>query len=99
MEEPMAEQYGPLEQFLRATPAHLNEVILSFDQIEQLLGRRLPASATDHRPWWANQQDPSSHSHALAWMHAGFNAGPVDRENRWVRFHRQEDRRQDQQEG
>lgn len=44
------------------------EVVLSFDEIDDLVGS-LPASARNHRAWWANSR--SGHSHAAAWLETG----------------------------
>lgn len=59
-------------------------IVLSFAEIERILGRTLPASARKHRAWWSNELS-GSHSHARAWMDSGwhitgvdFNAGRVE---------------------
>ena len=50
----------------------------TFREIESILGFRLPASARRHRPWWANQSGGRGHSHALAWITAGWETAKVD---------------------
>ena len=44
-------------------------------------------SATKHRAFWANDQE-GYHSHAQAWMGAGYRVAYVDREAKIVRFER-----------
>ena len=44
------------------------EVTLSFDEIKEIIGFKLPDSAFRHRPWWAN----GGHSQCRAWMNAGW---------------------------
>ena len=71
---------------------HLNKrngraEILSFEDIEGIIGRSLPQSAVKHRSFWANDwQD--HHSHARSWMRAGYRVAYVDREQKVVRFER-----------
>lgn len=78
-------KYGPLN-------AHLNRrrgrpEMLSFEEIEQIIGKELPQSATKHRSFWANDNQ-DHHSHARAWMNAGYRVAWVDRKDRVVRFER-----------
>jgi hypothetical protein len=56
-------KYNTLYSFLRDTDDE--EVELSFEQIEEVLGFSLPASAWKHRSWWAND---ISHTQAKAWL-------------------------------
>lgn len=64
--------YAPLER--RLAQADQDAVTLSFDEIERLLGRKLPQSAYDERikrQWWANTD---THSQAKAWLKTGRKA-------------------------
>lgn len=61
---------------------------LSFAQIEDWLGERLPASAREHRAWWAN--DPS-HAQARAWMASGWRSQDVDLASETLRFRRHQE--------
>lgn len=64
--------YSPLQQRL-ANATHAS-VTMSFEEIEQILGRKLPPSAYDEqikRQWWANTD---THSQARAWLRAGRKA-------------------------
>ena len=55
--------YGSLREHLDLLRA--NRVSFSFVELEDLLGRVLPASARQHRAWWANDL---THSHARSWL-------------------------------
>ena len=56
-----------------------SEVTLTFDDIEGLLGDALPASAREHRGWWANEMRPDSrHVQCRAWMETGWFVERVD---------------------
>mgnify|MGYP000885736550 CR=1 FL=1 len=63
--------YQPLQHHL-ATAAETT-VVMSYSEIEHLLGRRLPPTAYGQhmRQWWANTE---THSQALAWLRAGRKA-------------------------
>jgi hypothetical protein len=63
-------KYDPLKRHLDGRPR--GEFTLRFDEIESVLGFKLPKSAV--RPqWWANVTG-SSHPHSQAWQAAGFDA-------------------------
>ncbi len=67
--------YQPLCDHLQTVDAFRLE--LSFADIERILGRTLPASARKHRAWWSNERS-GTHSHARAWMDAGWHVASVD---------------------
>ena len=70
--------YQPLQQYLSSQQDA--SVVMSYDQIERVLGRRLPPTARGNakRQWWANTE---THSQALAWLRANRRAKiDVDRE-------------------
>jgi len=73
----MGSKYEPLAEFLRNQAAGARSVSLSFKEIEKLIGAKLPSSAYRHRAWWANEQASNSHSHAKAWLSAGFRVENV----------------------
>ena len=60
-------------------------IILTFEQIEEIIGDKLPDSATKYRPWWGNEKDTISRQ-CNAWMDAGWEVDRVDLKNRIVRF-------------
>lgn len=64
--------YAPLQRRLSTSPQPV--VRLSFEEIEQVLGRKLPSSARNariKRQWWANTE---THVQARAWLTAGRRA-------------------------
>lgn len=61
--------------------------MLAFEDIEAIIGKPLPQSATKHRSFWANDNQ-AHHSHARAWMGAGYRVAYVDRDQKVVRFER-----------
>lgn len=78
-------KYGALQ-------SHLNRrngkpEMLTFEDIEDIIGKPLPVSAVRHRSFWANDNQ-EHHSHARAWMGAGYRVAYVDREQKVVRFER-----------
>lgn len=60
-------------------------VTLGFDEIEELTGSRLPASAHKHRAWWANTE---THTQALAWIRNGWIVSEADLEAGAITFAR-----------
>lgn len=82
---------GPSASSYAAIGTHLKELegpeaTLSFDEIESIIGRPLPASAHRHRAWWANTD---THSQALTWLSAGWKVEAADLESQEVTFVRE----------
>ncbi len=75
-------KYDALGEYLESQPATMSSVTLEFQQIERILGFDLPASAREHRPWWANTV---SHSYTV-WLEAGWETSKVDMTSGWVTF-------------
>ena len=69
-------KYAPLHRFLKNIPG--SEWRATFDEVERVLGFKLPNSARAHRPWGAYQGQRGGHSHALAWEMAGWKTSQVD---------------------
>ena len=67
-------KYAALKQFLAGQ--RFDEIPMSFAEVETVIGRPLPMSAVQHRPWWANEA--RGHVHAKAWLDAGFATSQVD---------------------
>jgi len=65
----MPREYAPLHSYLDQRYASL--VVLSFEQVESLLGFALPAAARADRAWWT-----SSGGHTSAWATARRSATP-----------------------
>ncbi|MBR0724136.1 DUF7662 domain-containing protein [Bradyrhizobium manausense] len=77
--------YDPLQRKLKSVrePA----VRLTFSEIEEILGRPLPASAYKYSAWWDNEKSRPGHAHSFAWLDAGFKAR-VSMKKRTVEFNR-----------
>ncbi|MBE7435437.1 MAG: hypothetical protein HS100_16095 [Anaerolineales bacterium] len=80
----MTDKYLKLEHFLRDLPPSQNEVTLSFEQVERIIGNTLPPSAYKYQAWWANSR--GSHVEAEAWLNAGWRVETVNLREKWVRF-------------
>jgi hypothetical protein len=77
-------KYAPLTQFLRRQSRPV--VRMSFDEIERVIGTKLPPSATYHRAWWSN--NAQNNVMTKAWRDAGFESEDVDMKGRRVAFRR-----------
>jgi len=77
--------YDPLKRFLSLAHERENHIVLTLDQIEMIISRKLPASARNYPAWWS---DPSSHPQVKGWSEIGWKAelhsekGKID----WVTF-------------
>lgn len=76
-------KYDPLHVFLVKHQA--DEVTLTFSEFEQILDASLPPSTYKYREWWANERE-GMHTHAHAWMEAGWVVDTVNLSEKWVRF-------------
>jgi hypothetical protein len=65
-------EYRSLYTYLERRYASV--VVLTFEQIEALLGFPLPGSARTELEWWSDIVDPQRHS--SAWTGAGRTAAP-----------------------
>jgi len=77
-------KYESLSQFLASAQGATKR--LSFAEIERILGFKLPKSAYKHEAWWSN--NATGHSHARAWLEAGWRTEGVDLAGRKVTFQR-----------
>jgi len=68
-----SKKYRKLSALLAS--ANGKPVSMSFSEIEEVLGFELPASAREHRAFWANTE---SHSIALSWLSEGYKTMVVD---------------------
>ncbi len=64
----MATKYEPLRRWLELQST--NRLRVTFGELEQVLGFKLPRSARELAQWWANVR--GSHVQASAWMDAGW---------------------------
>jgi len=80
----VSHKYAPLAEFLR----HQSRAVvrMSFDEIERVIGTKLPPSATQHRAWWSN--NAQNNVMTRAWKEAGFESEDVDMKARRVAFRR-----------
>jgi len=77
-------KYEPLPQFLTSKDGSTHR--MSFEQIERVLGFKLPNSAYEHEAWWSN--NATGHSHSRAWLSAGWRTQDVDLAGHKVTFQR-----------
>ncbi|RYY73274.1 MAG: hypothetical protein EOO52_17845 [Gammaproteobacteria bacterium] len=83
--QPEFKKYLPLEEWFAHQPKRLKEIELSFDQVEEILGAPLPASATKLQTWWTNFH-PKIQSHRTAWLNNGWIVAKFDLAARRVKF-------------
>jgi len=68
--------YDPLNQNLKSAVG--DKLIVSFEQIEAILCRALPASAHKYQAWWSNEQaDDTGHIQCRSWLSAGSRQAPT----------------------
>lgn len=75
-------KYDKLSKYLAAMDKP--ELQLSFADVEKVLGFSLPRSAYQYPAWWAN--DETGHSHAAAWLSAGWKTENVNVSHRQVKL-------------
>lgn len=76
-------KYEPLKRHLESLFSR-GEVRLGFAEIEHILHFSLPRSAYTHQAWWSNTR--LGHSHAAAWLDAGWKTAALDLAARQVSF-------------
>ncbi len=67
-------RYDRLKEYLRQRAGQ--RIAITFAEIEEVLGRPLPASARRHRAWWSN--NPTNNVMTNAWLEAGYRTADVD---------------------
>jgi hypothetical protein len=75
-------KYEPLGKFLRQQGSQL--VAMKFEDIERIVGLKLPESSRQHRAWWSN--NPNNNVMTKVWLDAGFETEQVDIEGRRLVF-------------
>jgi DNA-binding transcriptional regulator YiaG len=73
-------KYEPLYLYLRRSGKE--ELVLTFSEIEKMIGTSLPPSAYS-RGWWSNRGDALQ---ASAWMEAGYHVAGIDLEKEHITF-------------
>ena len=77
-------KYEPLGAFLRSQGKSL--VPMTFEEIEQVTGAKLPPKAQHHRAWWSN--NASNNVMTKVWLDAGYETAQVDMDARKLVFRR-----------
>ena len=88
--QPEFRKYLSLDDWFRKQSTTAEPIVLTFDQIEVILGTPLPKSATKLATWWTNVQ-PKIQSHRTAWLNHGWMVAEFDQPARWVKFVRARD--------
>lgn len=70
----MMSKYEPLQSYLASRQG--GEAPMRFEEVERLLGFRLPPSAREHRAWWSN--NVGTNVAVKAWRGAGWKTARVD---------------------
>jgi len=86
--QPEFRKYLPLETWFRNQATTVEQIELTFDQVEAILGSSLPKSATKLQTWWTNVE-PKFQSHRTAWLNNGWRVTEFDQQARWVKFIRE----------
>ncbi len=81
----MSGKYFPLEQYLRNVPENQKVMTLSFEQIEKIIGGKLPASAYDYPQWWEHATE-GNHRNTRAWTNAGWKIEDLNLEQKRVKL-------------
>ncbi len=79
-------RYAPLADWLQSQPGRNDNMPLTFNQIEEIIGSDLPPSAREHRAWWAN--DSVGHTHSQLWLDAGWRTTYVNLSEGRITFSR-----------
>ncbi|MHB8995294.1 MAG: DUF7662 domain-containing protein [Armatimonadota bacterium] len=80
-------KYAPLSEYLLRLPTSQQKVTLTFAEIEEIIGGKLPKSASTHQAWWANERNPTQ-VQKVAWGAAGWRVSVVDIDGSAVEFAR-----------
>jgi hypothetical protein len=76
-------KYQPLQAHLERRRGRPE--MLTFEDIEGIIGKGLPESAIKHRSFWSNDNQEGA---ARAWSRAGYRVAYLDRDQKVVRFER-----------
>ena len=75
-------KYAPLTGYLSSSG--MDYILMTFAEVEEVIGDKLPRSAFEYRPWWSN--NPSNHVNADSWLRAGYKTADVDMTERKLAF-------------
>jgi CBS domain-containing protein len=85
-------RYTSLAVYLQTLPLDRDKEEMSFEDIELIIGGRLPPYARQHRSWWAN--DSTRHVQSIQWLGAGWRVSTVNMSGERVVFSRIKEREQ-----
>ena len=83
---PSDSRYAPLAIWLQRQPSSRDRVLLTFQDVEEIIDNQLPPSARRHRAWWAN--DSVAHTHSQLWLEVGWRVGQINMTEERVTFAR-----------
>lgn len=79
-------KYAPLAANLSRIPRGQERVALSFADVEDIIGARLPAAAREHRSWWANNS--TTHRQSESWLNVSWRVVSINMTKERVIFAR-----------
>ena len=85
--EVVADKYVALYQYFKKISAEESEIQLTFDEIREIIGSRLPLGARREMSWWNNEKDNKNCPNSV-WLDAGFVFSAVNIEGEKVTFNR-----------
>ena len=80
-------KYDPLCEYLAHLPPTTLEITLTFQEVEKIIGQDMEPSAGKYMRSWDNTGGTSA-VRQNSWLHAGWETGMVDLDNRKVRLRR-----------
>jgi hypothetical protein len=84
--EPQDSRYTPLTDYLQNQKGNVDRLPLTFDEIEDIIGAKLPDSARRHRVWWSN--DTSTLRQSSSWLDAGWKTTNINMNEGTINFAR-----------
>ncbi len=72
-------KYSPLSRYLLRRATFTESLVLSFSEIEGIIGDNLPSTATRDSDWWKNSRFTAQ---GRAWIDVGWNVENVNMDNR-----------------
>ena len=83
-------KYDPLCEYLTHLPPTTLEITLTFQEVEKIIGQDMEPSAGKYMRSWDNTGGTSA-VRQNSWLHAGWETGMVDLDNKKVRLRRKQD--------
>jgi CBS domain-containing protein len=72
----LEEKYARLGQHLSQIPRGQERISVTFSEVEEIIGSPLPATAREHRSWWAN--NAATHPHSEQWLKASWRVVSIN---------------------